>query len=322
MIKKIIFIWQKNRIIAEGKVKFGNNLFEKFENNNILVDKFGLYEIKKIIFEIVKRDNFQKEILCGFGPSLFTFIYLKFIQLISHFNGRITIIALLPSNSHISLILGRLLFNEKLVILSQSDYMERMYEYYGYKSHLLPLYGSNLGHKIKNIYENYVYDILHVGHLKFGRGISSIIELKRRIPALKILIISSPLTNRDKDLRKQLFDLNIDVIDYYVSNIQDYYNKSKIYLFPTKLKNNAIQIPLSIIEALSCGMIVVTYNYGGIKLIGNNESLLFYSEISQLEKVIINLKAKNYDRRSNWILNRQKFSWENANKKVLNYLES
>lgn len=105
--------------------------------------------------------------------------------------------------------------------------------------------------------------VLHVGHLKAGRNVERLLEL--RDDYLVLLVVSSA-TQQDAELRTRLESRpNIRIIDRYVQEIQELYQLADAYLFPVEQEENCIDIPLSALEAASCGIPVVTTPYGELR---------------------------------------------------------
>jgi glycosyltransferase involved in cell wall biosynthesis len=105
--------------------------------------------------------------------------------------------------------------------------------------------------------------ILHVGHLKAGRNLEIFQHINEKY---FVLIVVSATTIQDPILRAELEQRpNTRIIDTYIDNIQEIYQLSDAYLFPVKEKENCIDIPLSVLEAASCNIPVITTPYGELK---------------------------------------------------------
>jgi glycosyltransferase involved in cell wall biosynthesis len=55
------------------------------------------------------------------------------------------------------------------------------------------------------------------------------------------------------------------VIDTYVPNIEDIYRLSDLYLFLAESDTAAIELPLSVLEAMACNLPVVCRPFGGLR---------------------------------------------------------
>jgi len=106
--------------------------------------------------------------------------------------------------------------------------------------------------------------VLHVGHLNRSRmEISAMIHFACR-PGWKLVIVGSPDTPQDDDLVRELAQAGCQVIRDYVARIEDVYAAADVYLFPTRNPRSSIGVPLSVLEALACGLPVVSTPFGGL----------------------------------------------------------
>lgn len=107
--------------------------------------------------------------------------------------------------------------------------------------------------------------VLHVGHMKYGRGVSELLKIQKDI---QILLVTSTLFKADAsdELRKSLLEKNrIKLIEDYLPNIEEIYQLSDAYFFPVTQAGNCIDIPLSCLEAAACGIPVVTTDFGDMR---------------------------------------------------------
>lgn len=124
--------------------------------------------------------------------------------------------------------------------------------------------------QVKELKQKYGLDperktVLHVGHMKAGRNVAELMKLD---PKYQVLLVISTLTKADQDkkLREQLQKRpDIKIIDSYVPDIQEIYQLSDVYFFPVIDRRNCIDVPLSVLEAASCGKPVVTTKLGEMK---------------------------------------------------------
>lgn len=113
--------------------------------------------------------------------------------------------------------------------------------------------------------------ILHVGHLTENRNLYILIPLVRE--DRHIIVVSSQSTpfenvNHDK-IKRDLIEAGVHVIDEYIENIEEIYQLSDVYVFPVTNPMGCIGVPLSILEALACGIRVVTTDFNNIDKIGD-----------------------------------------------------
>lgn len=104
--------------------------------------------------------------------------------------------------------------------------------------------------------------VLHVGHLTQGRNLQHLLKLDESFHV--VLVVSSfSLNEKDEALREQLLARkNVTLIDQYLPAVEEIYQLSDVYLFPVVEDCNCIDVPLSVLEAASCGVPVVTTRYG------------------------------------------------------------
>lgn len=116
--------------------------------------------------------------------------------------------------------------------------------------------------------EKYGFDpeqplVLHVGHCSGGRGLEDFLKIK----SAQRLIIASGMFE-DEELVKALEDDGVVIMSGYLENVEEIFQMADAYLFPTRTSEHVISIPLSVMEALACGVPVIGYrsfaNFSGI----------------------------------------------------------
>jgi len=78
------------------------------------------------------------------------------------------------------------------------------------------------------------------------------------------VIIGSTSTPQDGELLKELKAESITVIADYVERIEEFYQLADCYVFPAVERLSAIEVPLSVLEAMACNLPVVTTPFGGL----------------------------------------------------------
>lgn len=98
--------------------------------------------------------------------------------------------------------------------------------------------------------------VVHVGHCSEGRGLEDFCALDAN--KFDRMVVASGMF-QSKDVVKALNEAEVKLHIGFISNINEIYQMADVYLFPTRSNEFVISIPLSILEALSCGTPVVAY---------------------------------------------------------------
>lgn len=120
--------------------------------------------------------------------------------------------------------------------------------------------------------------LLHVGHLKKDRNVDKLLRVGEKY---HVFLVVSSVTEHEKDdeLRKKLIERpNTTIIDSYLQNIEEVYQMADVYLFPVQKQENCIDVPLSVLEAASCNIPIVTTDYGELKAFKAETGFKFISD--------------------------------------------
>lgn len=104
--------------------------------------------------------------------------------------------------------------------------------------------------------------VMHAGPLKARRNVSLLSRIREKTGALP-LIVGSVSTPAEEGLWREL-ERDCVVWHRYVDNIAEVYALSDCYVFPTVEHGQAIEMPLSVMEAMSCNLPVISTPYGGL----------------------------------------------------------
>ena len=107
--------------------------------------------------------------------------------------------------------------------------------------------------------------VLHVGHVKSKRNVELLCRVQEEIPGAQAVLVGSTSTVQDSELARRISDRGVRIITEYLPQIQELYQLADCYLFPVLADTGSIEIPLSMLESLACGVPVVTTRYGGME---------------------------------------------------------
>lgn len=160
-------------------------------------------------------------------------------------------------------------------VLTQSFDLAKQLEEMGIKTSVLPLGVNDKkfrdcdNAKKTKLREKYSLDpdgkiLIHVGHIKRARNIEWLMEVKKYLPKVNILVVGSTTTVHEEDLRRLLEKKGIIVLREYIPSIEEMYQLADWYVFPVLRNDAAIETPLSVLEAMSANLPVLTTRFGSL----------------------------------------------------------
>ncbi len=109
--------------------------------------------------------------------------------------------------------------------------------------------------------------LLHVGHLKRNRGLDVLAAVKRSMgDQIEIVVQGGPALPPDGGVVEELESAGVWVRRSFEPNLGRLYKAADLYVFPLEETSaGAIELPLSVLEAVACGTPVLTTDFGVLK---------------------------------------------------------
>jgi len=145
--------------------------------------------------------------------------------------------------------------------------------------------------------------LTHVGHLKGERNFSQFLALQGE-GRYHTLVVGSTSTEQEEALKDTLRRAGASVIDTYVAHIEDIYRLSDVYLFLVEEETAAIELPLSVLEAMGCNIPVVCTPFGGLPDFFTAGHGLFYWDGQSALGALIQAAISTPCRTRSWVESR------------------
>jgi len=148
--------------------------------------------------------------------------------------------------------------------------------------------------------------VLHVGHLRSGRGLRALKSLAGQ-QELHLVVAASTANPADETLRRELEQAGIEVHHEYLPRIEDLYRAADLYLFPVRAGSGSIEFPLSVMEAMACNLPVVTTPFGALpENFTAGDGLHYFETLEEISAAMDAALSARVDTRAKV----EGFSWE------------
>jgi glycosyltransferase involved in cell wall biosynthesis len=265
----------------EGMKNVSKNIRDRLSSRNTILALNSRDFFRKKFLENVR--SFQPEIIHYLhGPTIRSLIILRVAKRFSG-NGTKTIVsATRPYFSRYSMWAVSLL--KPHLVLTQSPGFEDFFKERGAHVQFLPN-GVDC-QKFKPISEAEKLDIrkefglisdirivLHVGHIKSNRNLEVLKEIQM-IKDVQVVIVGGITETADEELKKDLQKVGIKIFHEFYDNISIFYKMADLYIFPPKDTGEklpdsynqvgAIDMPISVLEAMACNLPVITTTFSAL----------------------------------------------------------
>ena len=324
---KICLLGEYSGELDEGMRKVSFYFAEELSKYHQVIALDLGYVFTKSFWKDIK--NFNPEIVHYIhGPSIKSFILLKIISLHCR-NAKTVMSAMRPCVTYLSK--GYIPLLKPDLILVQSLETENMFKKRGCKTEFLPC-GVDTKKFIpaterakEELREKYRIDkntfvILHIGSIKEGRNVQLLEKLQKGNN--QVVIIGAMSTGINEIIAQQLEKSGCFVWTKYFKNVEEIYAMADCYIFPTVYKKNtlgrviadSVEMPLSVLEAMSCNLPVITTKFGALPRVFEEGDGLFFVEeerefISALKEIKNGTNIKTRKKVS-------PYAWENVEKKM------
>lgn len=265
------------------------------------------------------------------GASLKSFILLKSISL--YCKDAKTVISI--TRPYFSASKFLISFIKPDLVLVQSDEIEHIFKTLKCKTDFLPFGGvdtEKFNPRLKKIKEKLrekygvkrdKFVILHAGSIKEGRNVMLLRKLQGK--KNQVIVVGATSTGIQRGILHKLEEAGCIVWTNYFEHIEEIHSLSDCYVFPVLPKKdilgrniaNSIEMPLSVIEAMSCNLPVITTKFGALpRAFKEGDGLFFAENENDFSTTLENIKNTNINVN---VKTREKallYSWENIGKKL------
>ena len=134
--------------------------------------------------------------------------------------------------------------------------------------------------------------VLHVGHLNRHRIDAAEIGALAQDSGRRFVIVGSTDTPQDSELVRELTEHGVTVVRDYIPDIEVLHAAADVYLFPTRSRRSSIGVPLSVLEALACGVPVVSTPFEGLPyLFPDTPYVRFADSTNEIDRALSSMPA-------------------------------
>lgn len=321
--------------IDEGMKKVALHLSQELPQNHQVL----LVNPRRVLYKSFWKDikGFEPQIVHYIpGPSIVSFVIVKAVA--SYCKNTRTVISAMhpafyglqgfsysPYNAFSSLFKPLIPLFKPNLILVQSRQSEKMFTELGCNTKFLPcgvdterfIPASNtIKKELRKKYgiSDGKFVILHIGSIKKWRNVGLLRKLQRENN--QVFIIGSTSTGKDKGLCQELEKEGCLVWTEYVEHIEEAYALSDCYVFPTMDdKIGSIEMPLSVLEAMSCNLPVITTRFGALpRAFDEGDGLIFAQKEEDFHQGVEVIKGSHLAVKTR--IKALPYSWENVASKL------
>ena len=131
------------------------------------------------------------------------------------------------------------------------------------------------------------YVVLHVGHFSANRNLQVLSEVQG--DSNQVIVVASTHHGNDPNIRNELATSGCKIWQRYCDHIEEVYALSNCYVYPVIY---GIFSPLSVLEAMSCNLPVITTRHEWLtSMLNEGQGLRFAESNREILKAISDIKA-------------------------------
>lgn len=235
------------------------------------------------------------------GPTIKSLAILKLIKLRLGGNTKVVVSATRPYFS--SWVRWMIPLVKPDLVLSQSEVFELFFQSKGCRTSFIPngvdcrkfsAVGINEKQRLRTELGLPLATkiILHVGHIKTNRRLEIFKEIQQ-LEGVQVVIVGGTDQISENVLKDDLQDAGIIIIHKFLEDISKVYKAADLYVFPIKDNGGempssynqlgAIDLPLSIFEAMACNLPIITTRFGALpRLFDSSSGFQYVDEVTEI----------------------------------------
>lgn len=124
--------------------------------------------------------------------------------------------------------------------------------------------------------------LLHIGHLKPERGMDILAKLARANQKWQMVMIGSKRFPGDPQTVRMLQDAGCVIYQEFVDNLPALYCRTDAYIFPVTNPYGAIDMPLTVLEAMACNRPILSTPYKALpRFIPEGNGIYYFRTVDE-----------------------------------------